>query len=70
MHIEGFLILFIIYLPIPLTVATIGEKRKMGYWLSALLCVLLTPIIGWLIVYFSKPLDRLHPQQNNLITSL
>lgn len=33
---------------------SLGAKRKMGKDKAILLCVLLGPLIGWLIVYFSE----------------
>jgi len=38
-------------------VALIGQNRKIGYGLSFVLCLFLSPIIGLIIILFSKKKD-------------
>lgn len=38
-------------------VALIGKNRKIGYGWSFVLCLFLTPIIGLIIILFSKKVD-------------
>jgi len=38
-------------------VALIGRNRKIGYGWSFLLCLFLSPIIGLIIILFSKKVD-------------
>jgi amino acid transporter len=34
--------------------ALLGEKRTIGFWPSFAICVLLTPVVGFIVTYFSK----------------
>jgi len=38
-------------------VALLGKNRKIGYGWSFLLCLFLSPIIGLIIILFSKKVD-------------
>ena len=38
-------------------VALVGQNRKIGYGWSFVLCLFLTPIIGLIIILFSKKKD-------------
>lgn len=38
-------------------VALLGTKRKIGYGWSFVLCLFLSPIIGLIIILFSKKVD-------------
>jgi hypothetical protein len=47
----------VIWLIIAALVALLGRNRKIGYGWSLLLCLFLSPIIGLIIILFSKKVD-------------
>jgi hypothetical protein len=47
----------VIWLIISTLVALLGRNRKIGYGWSLLLCLFLSPIIGLIIILFSKKVD-------------
>ncbi|MFZ4741901.1 MAG: hypothetical protein ACOYLE_12130 [Bacteroidales bacterium] len=47
----------VILLIVAALVALLGNNRKIGYGWSFLLCLFLTPIIGLVIILFSKKND-------------
>jgi hypothetical protein len=53
---EQVLPLFMLFV-ISALVALIGKNRKIGYGWSLLLCLFLSPIIGLIIILFSKKND-------------
>lgn len=38
-------------------VALLGKNRKIGYWWSFVLCLFLSPLIGLIIILFSKKVN-------------
>lgn len=47
----------IIWLIVSALVALLGSNRKIGYGWSLLLCLFLSPLIGLIIILFSKKVD-------------
>jgi len=47
----------VIWLIVSALVALLGSNRKIGYGWSLLLCLFLSPIIGLIIILFSKKVD-------------
>jgi hypothetical protein len=43
-------VLIIIYLSLCLLTATLGRGRRLGYWGTALTCVIITPFIAFLLL--------------------
>ncbi|MBN1182367.1 MAG: hypothetical protein JXB49_08785 [Bacteroidales bacterium] len=50
-------VVFIVAVIISALVALIGKDRKIGYGWSFVLCLFLSPIIGLIIILFSKKKD-------------
>ena len=50
------IIVFIILIPVVLTIiiSIAGKKRKIGFWISLLLCIFFTPIVGLIAVLLSE----------------
>jgi len=48
----------VIWLIVSALVALLGNNRKIGYGWSLLLCLFLSPIIGLIIILFSKKVDN------------
>lgn len=48
---------FVILIIAAALVALIGKNRKIGYGWSFVLCLFLSPIIGVIIILFSKKVD-------------
>lgn len=47
----------VIWLVLAALVALLGKDRKIGYGWSLLLCLFLSPVIGLIIILFSKKND-------------
>ena len=47
----------IIFIPLCALIALLGKNREIGYGWGFLLCMFLTPIIGLIIILFSKKID-------------
>ena len=52
------IVYFIIWAAMCILVATLGKKRKIGFWWSLAFCLLCSPFIGLVITMFSKRLSR------------
>lgn len=50
-------VIFIVAILISALVALLGKDRKIGYGWSFVLCLFLSPIIGLIIILFSKKKD-------------
>jgi len=50
-------VIFIVAIIISALVALLGKDRKIGYGWSFVLCLFLSPIIGLIIILFSKKED-------------
>ncbi|PKP08881.1 MAG: hypothetical protein CVU09_13625 [Bacteroidetes bacterium HGW-Bacteroidetes-4] len=50
-------VIFIVAILISALVALVGKDRKIGYGWSFVLCLFLSPIIGLIIILFSKKKD-------------
>lgn len=42
--------------------ALLGEKRRIGFWSSFTICVLLSPLVGFVATYFSKKKEHINHQ--------
>ncbi len=47
----------VLWLIISALIALLGRNRKIGYGWSLVLCLFLSPIIGLIIILFSKKID-------------
>jgi hypothetical protein len=50
-------VIFIVAIGLAALVALLGKDRKIGYGWSFVLCLFLSPIIGLIIILFSKKND-------------
>ena len=52
-----FIVYFILWIIFALIVASVGEKRKIGFEMALLLSILLSPVIGFIIVLASDQIS-------------
>lgn len=61
--------IFILWFIFALIVAFIGGKRRIGFFASLLLSILLSPLIGLIIVFFSKRKEDVKNEANQKLST-
>lgn len=56
--------LIVVYLLLSLIVAYAGTSKRVGFWGSLLIAVILTPVIGFIIVSLSQKKGTEEPSEN------
>ena len=46
-------LMLFLWIPLAIIISMAGKKRKIGFWISLVLCILFTPVVGFIAVILS-----------------